>query len=127
MMTNSSSFVPGHVLASLGTLTAAQAEKLDFGVVKLDETGKILIYNSYNSVHFTDFAGKNVIGLNYFTEVAPCSNNFMFSGRFLRGVQIGSLNQVFDYVFTYKIEPTKVKIHLLHDHTSNTNWIFVRK
>jgi photoactive yellow protein len=121
------SFVPASVLENLGSLSAAQADSFNFGVVKLDEKGQILLYSKFNYDHFAYSNSKNVIGRNYFTEVAPCSNNFLFSGRFLRGVEMGVLNQVFDYVFTYKIEPVKVRIHLFHDKKSGTNWIFVKK
>ena len=30
------------------------------------------------------------------------------------------------YVFTYKMKPTNVMIHLYHDPSSKTNWIFVK-
>jgi photoactive yellow protein len=127
MITSTSTFVPVSVLESLGSLTAAQADTLPFGVVKLDAKGIIQLYNRYNDENFANFGGKSVIGRNYFTEVAPCANNFIFSGRFMRGAETGILDQVFDYVFTYKIEPTKVRVHLYHHKASGTNWIFVRK
>ncbi len=127
MSTLTNTFVPAAVFQQLGILTAAQADTLPFGVVKLAADGTIQLYNRYNNEQFTDFGGRSVVGRNYFTEVAPCSNNFMFSGRFKRGAETGMMDQVFDYVFTYKIEPTKVKIHLYHDKKSGTNWIFVKK
>jgi photoactive yellow protein len=127
MTTSTSTFVPASVLESLGSLTAAQADALPFGVVKLDSKGIIQLYNRYNYENFANFGGKSVIGRNYFTEVAPCANNFIFSGRFMRGAEMGMLDQVFDYVFTYKIEPTRVRVHLYHHKASGTNWIFVRK
>lgn len=121
------SFIPAPILSRLGSLTSAEADSLNFGVVKLDSNGNVLIYSRYNATEFTDFGGKSVIGKNYFSEVAPCSNNFLFSGRFLRGVEQGMLDNGFEYVFTYKIAPTKVMVHLYHDATSATNWIFVKK
>ncbi|TNE71347.1 photoactive yellow protein [bacterium] len=119
-------FIPQNILQSIEFLTPEMADKLNFGVVKVDDNGTIQLYNKYNYEHFADFKSAHVIGKNYFSEVAPCSNNFIFSGRFNRGVQSGLLNTVFDYVFTYKLSPTKVRVHLYRD-KKNANWILVKK
>lgn len=123
----SATFVPAKVLAALGRITPAQADTIPFGVVKLNQNGEVEMYNRYNVDNYTDFNGQDVIGKNYFTEVAPCSNNFMFSGRFKRGVESGELNSIFDYLFTYKIAPTKVRVHLFKDPVSKSFWIFTVK
>lgn len=124
--TQTESFIPENILQAVHKLSPTMAEKLPFGVVKVDDHGKIELYNKYNYDQFADFKGHSVIGKNYFTEVAPCSNNFIFSGRFKRGVASNNLNMVFDYVFTYKLAPTKVRVHLYRDSIGG-NWIFVKK
>jgi photoactive yellow protein len=125
-LTQSDTFVDKQVLDNLGSLNEQNIEKLPYGVVKLDDDGNIELYNQYNYEHFADFQGKSVIGKNYFEEVAPCSNNFIFSGRFKRGVENDFLNSVFDYCFTYKMMPTNVRIHLYRDPDTKTNWIFLK-
>jgi photoactive yellow protein len=120
------SFVPDNMLSAMNQLTPPLADNLPFGVVKLDDHGSVIIYNKYNSKEFADFKPLSVVGKNYFTEVAPCSNNFIFSGRFKRGVAAKEMNFVFDYVFTYKLAPTKVRVHLFRD-SAGSNWIFVKK
>lgn len=119
-------FVPENILSSITHLSPLMADKLAFGVVKVEDDGTIILYNKYNYDHFADFKGVNVVGKNYFTEVAPCSNNFIFSGRFKRGLASGDLNTLFDYVFTYKLTPTKVRVHLYRD-PKGGNWILVKK
>jgi photoactive yellow protein len=124
--TSTQTFVPSNILHAIHQLSPAMAEKLPFGVVKVDDNGAVQLYNKYNYTEFADFKGASVIGKNYFTEVAPCSNNFIFSGRFKRGVSMNDLDMVFDYVFTYKLAPTKVRVHLYRD-SFGGNWIFVKK
>lgn len=122
-----SSFVPEKLIANLELLTPAKADQIPFGVVRLDDNGDIEIYNKYNYDVFAGFNGMNVIGKNYFTEIAPCSNNFIFSGRFKRGVASDNLNIEFDYCFTYKLLPTDVRVRLYRDSATGSNWIFVKK
>lgn len=121
------SFVPDKVLNNIDKIDQSNADKMPFGVTQVDKDGYIKLYNAYNREEFADFKGKDVTGKNYFTEVAPCANNFMFSGRFKRGIENGNLDTVFDYLFTYKLAPTKVSVHLYGDDKTGTYWIFVKK
>jgi photoactive yellow protein len=125
MTTTATTFVSSEVLARLGSLTQAQADSYDFGIVQVDNAGKIIIYNQYEA----DLAGITVqssIGKSFFTQIAPCTNNGLFFGAFKKGVAAGSLDSTFAYTFTYKMKPTNVNIHLLHDSASGTNWVFVK-
>ncbi len=121
------SFVPEKLINNLEKLTAAQADQIPFGVVKLNDQGSIELYNKYNYDVFAGFNGMSVIGKNYFTEIAPCANNFIFSGRFKRGVTNNELDIEFDYCFTYKLMPTDVRVRLYRDSSTGSNWIFVKK
>ena len=119
------SFVDSSTLTTLPALDQHQADALDFGVVKVDNDGNVLLYNKWES----DMAGVPVasaMGKNFFTQVAPCTNNRLFFGRFKDGVSAGNLDTEFNYTFTYKMKPTNVVIRLLRD-GSSTNWVFVAK
>jgi photoactive yellow protein len=118
-------FVDSSTLTTLPALDQHQADALDFGVVKVDDDGNVLLYNKWES----DMAGVPVpsaMGKNFFTQVAPCTNNRLFFGRFKDGVSAGELDTEFNYTFTYKMKPTNVVIRLLRD-GSSTNWVFVAK
>lgn len=118
-------FIDQAFKSKLGSLTRDEANKTPFGVVQVDDNGKILLYNKYES----DLAGVPVDraeGRNFFTDVAVCTNNRLFFGRFKDGVGKGDLDISFNYVFTYKMKPTNVVIHLYHDKDSKTNWVFVK-
>lgn len=119
------SFVDNNVLANLGGLSRETADRAPFGVVKVDPSGKILMYNHYES-QLAGVLPSAAEGKNFFTEIAPCTNNKLVFGRFKKGLEAGELDTEFNYTFTYKMKPTNVKLHLKHDKSSNTNWIFVQ-
>jgi len=120
------SFVPDNMITALGSMTRDQADSADYGIVKVDDAGKILLYNRYES-ELAGIAPWAAEGRNFFTEIAPCTNNKLVFGRFKSGVESGSLDASFNYTFTYKMRPTNVKIRMIRDAASSTNWVFVRK
>lgn len=119
------SFVDSSIIANLGSLTREVADRAPYGVVKVDPSGKILMYNHYES-QLAGIAPSAAEGKNFFTEVAPCTNNKLVLGRFKKGIEAGELDTEFSYTFTYKMKPTNVKLHLKHDKASNTSWVFVQ-
>jgi photoactive yellow protein len=119
-------FIDNSTKEKLSKMTRQELDQLDFGAVKIDATGKVIMYNKYES----DLAGVAPAvaeGKNFFTEVAPCTNNRLFLGKFKQGVTAKNLDSAFNYTFTYKMKPTNVVIHLLHIPADNSNWILVKK
>ncbi|MCL9999189.1 MAG: photoactive yellow protein [Erythrobacter sp.] len=120
------SFVTAEIDSKLGALSRDDADLADFGIVKVDDEGKIELYNKYEA----ELAGVTPAaaeGRNFFTEIAPCTNNKLFFGRFQNGVAAGELDAEFNYTFTYKLRPTNVGIHMKRDKATGSNWIFVKK
>ncbi|MEK6301653.1 MAG: hypothetical protein AABO41_13165 [Acidobacteriota bacterium] len=73
---------------------------LRFGAIKLDKEGVILKYNAYEG----RLAGRDpgeVVGKNFFTEVAPCTNVQEFGGRFREGVESGKLYATLPFRFLF--------------------------
>lgn len=119
-------FVPAEVFAGLSSLDRARADSMPFGIVQVDDGGRILLYNRYES-DLAGIAPTSAEGRNFFTQVAPCTNNGLFFGTFKKGVAAGQLNVTFPYTFTYRMKPTNVRVHLYRDGASSTNWIFVSR
>jgi photoactive yellow protein len=112
-----------NVLAKMGD---KEIDKLAFGAIKVDAEGKILQYNAAEG-EITGRDPKEVIGKNFFTEVAPCTNRPEFYGKFKEGVSKGELNTLFEYVFDYKMKPTKVKVHMMKAMVGEGYFIFVKR
>lgn len=119
------SFVDQSLMSKLGQLSREEADRAPFGIVKVDDNGKILLYNHYEG-QLAGVAPSSAEGKNFFTEIAPCTNNRLVFGKFKKGVDAGELDAEFNYTFTYKMKPTNVAIHLKRDPESNSNWIFVK-
>ncbi len=110
----------------LGKLTNVEIDKLAFGAVQLSADGRILTYNAAEA-GITGRSAANVIGKNFFKDVAPCTDSPQFRGVFDTGVAAGNLNTMFEYVFDYNMAPTKVKIHMKKAISGDTFWIFVKR
>lgn len=104
------------LLNKLETITLEQAnQKEDYAVVELDDSGRILMYSQQNVRWFApEINPADIQRKDYFISVAPCTNNFMFKGRFERMVEqdVETEQPPFDYTFTYAIKPTKVTVVL---------------
>ena len=110
----------------LSKMNDSQLNKLAFGAIELDGTGKILKYNAVEGA-ITGRDPKAVIGKSFFTEVAPCTNRPEFKGVFDAGVRSKNLNTMFEYVFDHQMKPTKVKIHMKRAISGDTYWVFVKR
>jgi photoactive yellow protein len=118
--------IPGAILAQISQLTQEAADQADVGIVEVDDSGVIKLYNNYES-ELAGVAKESAIGKNFFLQVAPCTNNRLFLGAFKAGVQSGSLDKKFNYTFTYKMKPTPVVIHLYREGEGGRNFVFVKK
>lgn len=111
---------------TLANMKDGDLDQLAFGAIQLDGNGKILQYNAAEG----DITGRDpnsVIGKNFFTDVAPCTDSKEFRGRFEEGVKSGEMNTMFEYVFDYQMKPTKVKVHMKKALVGNSFWIFVKR
>lgn len=119
------SFVPPNIQSRLGSITRDELDSLDFGAVRVSDDGTIQMYNRYEA-NLAGLEPSAVEGKNFFTQVAPCTNNRLCFGKFKEGVSSGNLNAEMPYTFTYKLKPTNVQIHLYRDPASSSNWVFVK-
>lgn len=119
-------FVPDEVFENLENLTQYDVDSFRFGVAKLDDSGNVLLFNNYET-ELGKEPTEAPMGKNFFTEIAPCTNNKLFKGLFESGVREGLLNEEFNYTFTYKVRPTNVNIHLYKSAIDGSNWVFVKK
>jgi photoactive yellow protein len=103
----------------------ATLHEVPFGVVRLADDGTVEFYNRYES-DLSGVAPAEAVGQDFFTQLAPCSNNHLFRGRFREGVETGTLDAHFTYTFTYKMRPTLVDVRLYRDE-AGLNWVLIHK
>lgn len=120
------SILNDNVLKKLPSLSAEELDALSIGIVKVDDSGKILMYNKEEG-RIGNVSPASVMGKNFFTQVAPCTNNRLFFGKFKEGVSSGNLSFSMPYTFTYKIKPTNVQIQMYRDQGTSSNWIIVKQ
>lgn len=121
------SFGQSDIDQQLQNLTLEEIDSLPFGVIEVDSLGTILKFNQTEA----ELAKKNkeeVIGKNFFNDIAPCAKTPEFYGKFLEGVKNKNLNVMFEYVFDSKNSATKVKVHMKRS-TFNENiyYIFIKR
>lgn len=110
----------------MANLSDADVDALAFGAIELDATGKVLRYNATEGA-ITGRDPKAMIGQNFFTDVAPCTDTPEFRGKFTDGVRTGDLNVMFEYLFDYMMKPTRVKVHMKKALVGDSYWVFVKR
>ena len=111
---------------SMSRLSAGEIDNLAFGTIQLDAAGNILQFNAMEG-KITGRNPKQMIGRNFFTDVAPCTDTPIFRGEFDKGVKSGNLNILFEYTFDYKMAPTRVKVHMKKALTGDGYWVFIKR
>jgi len=113
-------------IETIENMNRGELDALPIGAIRLDEQGTILNFNA----HEADLTGrdpKRVIGKNFFTEVAPCTNVKEFAGRYRNGVANGALHVIFPYRFDFEMAPRDVTVTLFYSPRAKSGWVFVRE
>jgi photoactive yellow protein len=100
---------PG-LLAKLEAADDATLDTAPFGVVAMAIDGKVTSYNAAES-RLSGLSPSSVIGRHFFSDVAPCTNNYLVAHRFETEP---TLDVSIDYVFTLRMRPTSVRLRLLN-------------
>jgi photoactive yellow protein len=110
---------------TVDSISVKDLDALPVGVIQLDRDGRILRYNAAES-RFSGLTADQVIGRDFFREIAPCTRHPDFYGRFREGVEAGHLNALFEYVFEFQHRRMKVWIQMKTGRDPDTVWVFVR-
>jgi photoactive yellow protein len=96
-----------------------------FGVIRLDRIGQVLSYNLYEEGR-ARMRRKDVIGKNFFSQVAPCTKVQEFYGQFLEGVERRELNVTFAFAFPFPHGVRHVDVCLYYKQRDDTIWVLIR-
>lgn len=94
--------------------TDQELDTLPYGVIALDEDGTILRYNLYEA-QFARLDRNQVLGRDFFNEVARCTRGDSFEGQFRRGVNSGLTGSFaqFSYVFDFQFGAQEVQVEMI--------------
>ena len=107
----------------LETMDQQSMDQLDFGVIRMTRDGIIKAYNQFE-LNLSGNQRDEVLGKSFFQQIAPCTNNFMVAEKYQTKL---ALDEELDYVFTYRMEPTKVRLRLLAAPDSDHQYLLVEK
>lgn len=98
-------------------------DRLDFGVVRMTHDGRVVAYNTAEA-NVSGLDPAQVIGQDFFVQVAPCTNNYLIAQRYLDEEE---LDEALEYVFTYRMLPTPVRLRLIKPPASAYQYLVVRR
>jgi photoactive yellow protein len=115
---------PDALLQVVDVLTPEELDQLPYGMIQLDEGGRVLKYNAVES-RLASMPQSRTIGRHFFTEVAPCTKVQQFYGRFKEGILHEALDATFDFHFAFKQHPRDVTVRLFYSRRTRTVWVMV--
>ena len=107
----------------LNSATAVELDTLPYGVIAMGLDGTVEAYNLTES-KLAGLTPERVIGKNFFSNVAPCTNNFMVAHRFQTEAD---LDAVIDYVLTLRMMPRKVHMRMLRRHDASRMFLVIQR
>lgn len=100
-------------LRGLPDLSERELDDLPFGAIVLAHDGTVLAYNRAEG----ELAGRDpreVVGRNFFTDIAPCTSVQAFLGVFQAFCASEEPSRTFRFTFRFPGGPVRVQIAFLH-------------
>lgn len=125
-----SPFVSEETLQRLDSMEPAELDDLDVGVIRLGTEGTVEYLNDralqLPGLHAVEDP-TDVVGDNFFLDLAPSTNNNLFFGRFQKGQRRGEMNARFPYTFISPDEgPQSFAVHLYRTPDGEATWLLFR-
>jgi len=117
--------LPAGIYQKIDSMSPAELDELPFGSIQLSETGEVLQFNAYEG-QLASLLPTDVIGKNFFRDVAPCADVKEFAGLFRSGVLARSLHTKFRYHFAFKQRPRNVLVTLFYSPSTSTVWVLIQ-
>ena len=112
---------------SLADASEEILDRLPFGIIRLDNDGRILAYNRWES-ELSHRSAASVLGRSFFNDVAPCAKVQSFYGNVVDLQRAGiSGTREFDFVFKFKEGCVLVLIQAVYNAQSKTTLLLVKK
>jgi photoactive yellow protein len=106
-------------------LTEAEVDALPFGAIRLDSEGVVQVYSRAER-HLSGSGDRERLGLDFFSQIAPCMDTPSFRGRIERARAAGHLDLEFGYVGDFIDRERELTVRVQPD-TQGGLWIFMRR
>jgi photoactive yellow protein len=113
-------------LETVRHLSLEELDELPIGVIKVTREGTVLTYNA-SEARLAQRNPGDVIGKNFFTDVAPYTNVQECAGKFWRGVERGWTHEIFPFIFPFPHGTVQVSITIEYEAQDDCAWIFVEE
>lgn len=121
--------LPNDILVNLDDLDDDELDALSAGTFCVDDQGTIRRVNK-NVLEWPDVnadSADDLLGRNFFEDVAPATKNVLFQGRFEEHADEDAMDEHFFYTYVSKRDATmNLTIHLYRKSEASHNWIVFR-
>ncbi len=122
--------VRGHdVMDSIDRMSDAEFDELPIGAVLLNDKARVVKYNKTEG-ELTNRDPAQVIGANFFLELALCGVSEQFQGRFKGAIRARSYDQIFPFVFFHEMPETPMLVRMSKPRVAMPTahvWVLVRR
>jgi photoactive yellow protein len=117
----------GFPIEEIVDLDEGTLARLPYGAIRLDPGGVVLSYNEAEQ-RLSGRMVTDVIGRNFFQEVAPCTGVRAFYGRYLDMTrETMPVPHEFEFAFTFRDRVEFVSICMLYDPGERCGLLLIRK
>lgn len=102
---------------------AAFIDSLPFGVIGFSGNTEVEVYNATESAQ-SGLRPETALGKPFFLSFALCLNNFMVAQRFEDEPE---LDAVIDYVLTFRMRPTPVRMRLIQRPDLSRRYVLIER
>jgi photoactive yellow protein len=113
------------LLGSVEALEPGALDDLPFGVIRLDEAGKVVLY-SRTEARQSGFGDRDAIGLMFFTQLAPCMGTPEFMRRIEKARAAATLDITFEQVGDFDDAERELRVRMLSA-SSGGLWVFLQR
>ncbi len=88
----------------------------------LDRENMVEFYNAHEE-RYSGLPRGIVVGRHFFSDVAPCMNNYLVAERLAET----QLDVTLPYVLTFRMRPTPVRLRLLRAVEASRRWVLIAR
>lgn len=118
-------FEAGDLARQVETLTDAERDALPFGAIKLDANGFVQVFNRTEAAQ-SGYRTRPAVGLDFFTDVAPCMATTEMRGRVEAARARGSVDIEIGWIGDFDDPDGEIQIRAMSASDGGL-WLFMNR